>query len=445
MATFIGQLVGFAVIVWLVWRYVVPPVRRLMAAQQETVRKQLEESALAKERLAEAEKAHRQALERARNEAKTVVEEARVDAEHIIEQMRAQADAEVERVKIQGAQQVQLLRAQLIRQLRQDLGTESVRRAGELVREHVSDPDARSATVDRFLDELDAMSPADVALTDPVTAKMRSASRDSLKATIERFDEVVAGLDPDALSKLADELASVVKLFVREPILTRHLADPADDPSAKLRMVDRLFGDKLDTPTLEVLKGAASGRWSEDSDLVDGVEYVARVALLVGADREHQIDEVEEQLFRFGRILDSEPRLAALLSDFTTPAEGRVKLLKDVLNHAEGVNEITAALLTQTIELLRGGRADDAVKALAELVVSRRGEVIAHVNAAAELTDSQQSRLTELLTRIYNHPVSVQLQIDPELLGGLSISVGDEVVDGTLASRLAAAQTRLPD
>ncbi len=445
MATFIGQLIGFAVIAWLVWRYVVPPVRRLMTAQQEAVRKQLEESAEAKEQLAKAEKAHGKALEEAKAEAKDVVEEARVDSERIIEQLRTQADAEVERVKIQGQQQIQLLRAQLVRQLRQDLGTESVGRANELVRDHVSDADRRSATVDRFLDELDAMAPSEAVLTDPVTAKMRSASRESLDATVERFDQVVADLDADALSELADELASVVRLLAREPILTRHLADPSDDHAPKLRMVERLFGGKLAAPALEVLKVAACGRWSADSDLIDGLEHVARLALLARADRENQIDEVEEQLFRFGRILDSQPRLGTLLGDFTTPVEGRVDLLKNVLSHAEGVNPITAALLTQTIGLLRGGRADDAVRALAALVVARRGEVVAHVEAAAPLSDSQRTRLSEVLSRIYNHPVSTQLQINPEALGGLSISVGDEVVDGTLASRLAAAKTRLPD
>lgn len=445
MSTFIGQLVGFGVIVWLVWRYVVPPVRRLMANRQETVRKQLEESAEAKKRLAQAENAHRKALADAKAEAKSVIEEARVDAERILEQLRAQADVEVERIKNQAHQQVQLLRAQLVRQLRQDLGAESVGRAEELVREHVADPDARSATVDRFLDELDAMTPSEAVLTDSVTARMRAASRESLNATVERFDEVAADLDADALSQLADELASLVELLVRESILTRHLADPAGDRTPKLRMVDRLFEGKLDAPALEVMKAAASAHWSANSDLVDALEHVARLALLARADRENHIDEVEEQLFRFGRILDSAPRLATLLSDYTTPVRRRVGLLQDVLRHAQGVNPITSALLTQTIELLRGGRADDAVRALAELVVARRGEVVAQVEAAAELNDSQRTRLTELLRRIYRRPVSIQLQIDPEALGGLSVSVADEVVDGTLASRLAAARTRLPD
>jgi F-type H+-transporting ATPase subunit delta len=146
----------------------------MMATRQETVRNQLDESAEAKKQLADAEKAHEKALEQAKSEAKRVTEEARVDAERLVEQLRAQADAEVERIKVQGAQQVQLLRAQLIRQLRQDLGTESVHRAGELVREHVSDAESQSATVDRFLDELDAMAPSEAVIEDRATARAGS-------------------------------------------------------------------------------------------------------------------------------------------------------------------------------------------------------------------------------------------------------------------------------
>jgi F-type H+-transporting ATPase subunit delta len=85
------------------------------------------------------------------------------------------------------------------------------------------------------------------------------------------------------------------------------------------------------------------------------------------------------------------------------------------------------------------------MKVLAAAAVARRGEVVAQVGAAAELSDAQRARLTQVLSRIYGHPVTVQLEIDPELLGGLLISVGDEVVDGTLASRLAVAKAQLPD
>ena len=172
----------------------------------------------------------------------------------------------------------------------------------------------------------------------------------------------------------------------------------------------------------------------------------ARQALLEVAERDDQVDEVEDQLFRFSRILDAQPRLGILLGDYAAPAEGRVALLRKVLDSASGgVNPVAVALLSQTVELLRGEPAEEAVMFLAEVAVARRGEVVAQVSAAAELSDAQRTRLTEVLSRIYGHPVTVQLQIDAALLGGLSIAVGDEVIDGTLSSRLAAAEAQLPD
>lgn len=444
MSTFIGQLVGFAVIVLIITKFVVPPVRKLMANQQEVVRTQLAESAASAQRLAAADSHHAQRVEEGRADARHVVDEARSDSVRITEQLAAQADVEAERIKVQGVQQVSLLRSQLIRQLRGDLGNESVRRAGDLVRAHVADPQARSATVDRFLDELEAMAPA--AFAPEVGASgMRSASRDAQTALVERFTSMAASLSTDELSTLADELTAVDKLLLREPILARHLAEATGETAAKQQMLQKLLGTRVGANALEVLNTAVSVRWSKTGDLVAAIEHVARLALLTRADRENQAEEVAEQLFRFGRVLDSQPRLASLLGDYAQSGEQRVALLRSVLGQATGTNATASALLAQTVELLRGERADDAVGELAELAVAHRGEIVAEVGAAAELSDAQRRRLTDVLTRIYHHPVSVQLTVDPGLLGGLAVAVGDEVIDGTLSSRLAAAETKLPD
>lgn len=443
MSTFIGQLIGFAVIVFLVWRYVVPPVRTMMKNQQETVRKQLEDHSEAEKKVADADTEHAKALEEAKAEAAKVIEEARHDAEKIAEQLRAQADTELERIKTQGAQQVQLLRQQLIRELRQSLGAESVHRAGEMVRNFVSDPEEQSATVDRFLAELDEMAPSNKVFEDAVTSKLRAASRQSVAEMVRQFDRVVGDLDVSALTGLANDLASAVKLLRKETLLARHLSDPSSDTGARVQLVERLLSGKVGDPALEVLKTAASQRWSSTSDMVYGIRHIASLALLVRAEREDQIDDVEDQLFRFSRILDAEPRLITLLSEYTAPVERRIALLTNVLHGRASRN--AADVLRQTIELLQGDRADEAVRELATLAVSRRGEVVAHVRAASELSDAQTSRLTELLNRIYGHPVSIQLDIDPALIGGLTIAVGDEVIDGSLASKLASAENRLPD
>ena len=152
------------------------------------------------------------------------------------------------------------------------------------------------------------------------------------------------------------------------------------------------------------MRTAVSQRWSAESDLVDGIEHTARLALLKRAESAGEVDEVEDQLFRFGRVLDSEPRLTSLLSDYTAPADGRIQLLDKVLTDGSDVNATAAALLKQTVGLLRGERADEAVIDLAELAVARRGEVVAQVIAAAELSDAQRTRLTEVLAGIYGHP-----------------------------------------
>ncbi|CAM4229842.1 ATP synthase subunit b-delta [Mycobacterium basiliense] len=446
MSTFLGQLVGFAAIVFLVWRYVVPPVRRLMAARQDTLRQQLADAETAAERLTESTAAHSKAIESAKKEAKQVVEEAKTDAKRIAEQLQEQAGIEADRIKGQGARQVELMRTQLARQLRLELGHESVRQAGELVRSYVADPTQQSATVERFLDELDAMAPEPAEVEHPVTAKMRSASRRALGSLVGKFGTLSKGLDNQALSTLASDLVSVAQMLDREAVVTRYLTVPAEDAAPRVRLLDRLITGKVGDPALEILRAAVSERWSANSDLIDAIEHLSRQALLEVAEREGQADDVEDQLFRFSRILDAQPRLSILLGDYAVPAEGRVQLLRKVLDSAgSSVNQIAVALLSHTVELLRGQPAEDAVLLLAEVAVARHGEIVAQVSAAAELSGAQRTRVTEVLSRIYGHPVTVQLQIDPALLGGLSIAVGDEVIDGTLSSRLAAAEAQLPD
>src|SRR6478735_6500855 len=202
MSTFIGQLVGFAAIVALVWRYVVPPVRKAMADRQEMVRQQLKDAATAAKRLVDSTTAHSKAVEAAKEEAETLVEEAKSDAGRIAEQMKAQSEAEAKRITAQGVRQAELLRAQLSRQLRLELGHESVRQAGDLIRNFVADDEQKSATVDRLLDELDDMAPEAAEIQYPVLAKMRSSSRRALGSVADRFDTIAKDLDDPALEKL---------------------------------------------------------------------------------------------------------------------------------------------------------------------------------------------------------------------------------------------------
>jgi ATP synthase F0 subunit b len=154
---YIGSLVGFLLIVYFGWRKVVPPVGKLMKARQDAIRQQVDDAKLATERLAAAEKQYQDAVAEARTEAAKIRDAARADAQRIVVEMREHAEREVARIRQRGEEDLVARREQVIRELRARIGETAVDLAGELVREHLSSQQARSATVDRLLDDLTAM------------------------------------------------------------------------------------------------------------------------------------------------------------------------------------------------------------------------------------------------------------------------------------------------
>ncbi|MBF6175259.1 F0F1 ATP synthase subunit B family protein [Nocardia blacklockiae] len=154
---FLSQLFGFAVIVFVFAKWIVPPVKSLMERSQETVRKQLEESEQAAAKLAEAKAAYDSALAQAQAELEVLRAEARADSELIIAQMREAAAAEVERVRKQGRAQILQLRRQMIRDLETDLAAAMLELTEEKVRDQVSTPQAKSESIERFLEDLEAL------------------------------------------------------------------------------------------------------------------------------------------------------------------------------------------------------------------------------------------------------------------------------------------------
>ncbi|MBV9160038.1 MAG: F0F1 ATP synthase subunit B [Pseudonocardiales bacterium] len=156
-ATFFVELVIFLVVLGVIWRYVVPPVKRAMGERQEMVRRQIQESQQASKRLAEAQARYSEALAQARVEAAKIREAARADAQEIKDEMRQQAEQEVARIRERGAEQLATQREQVVRELRGELGKLAVTLAGRIVGESVADDARRAGTVDRFLDELEGM------------------------------------------------------------------------------------------------------------------------------------------------------------------------------------------------------------------------------------------------------------------------------------------------
>lgn len=271
---------------------------------------------------------------------------------------------------------------------------------------------------------------------------LQAASRESLADLNARLDVFVGQVGGADLDRLADQLFSVARLLSGEKALRRHLADPAVPEEARTGLVERLLGGKLDRPALEAVAAAVAARWSRPVDLVNALESLARNAVLGSAEKGGRLDEVEDELFRFGRILDREPELSGLLADTTRPLEGRLGLLDGVLTGK--VTASTATLLRQAVSLPRGRHLDVVAEELAELAAARRELSVARVSSPVRLTPDQEQRLTDSLSRLYGRPMSLQVELDESLLGGLVVRVGGEVIDGSVAGRIDAARRHLP-
>ncbi len=271
---------------------------------------------------------------------------------------------------------------------------------------------------------------------------LQSASREALAAAGERLDGHVDDGSAGDLAQLGDDLFAVLRLLVGEIPLRRALADPSTPGSSRSSLADSLLNGKIGRASLDVVSDLVSARWSRAVDLLEALEVLARRATLGVAEKDGTLDEIEDQLFRFGRILDREPELATLLADQTTPADKRVGLLHQLLDGK--VSRVTETLLEQTVRTPRGRSLDIQAEELSELAAARRDRYVAHVTTAVRLSPEQEQRLADSMTRIYNRPISLQVELDPALLGGLVVGVGGELIDGSVAGKLAAARRTLP-
>jgi F-type H+-transporting ATPase subunit delta len=263
---------------------------------------------------------------------------------------------------------------------------------------------------------------------------MQGASRESLGAAQDRLDGQVRGADVDRVS---DELFSVASLLDREFALRRALSDPSTPSNGRAELVESVLGRQISPASLDILRGVVSARWSRPPDLTDAIEELGRQVVFIGAESAGVLDEVEDELFRFGRILDREPRLASALADRTASAERRIELTEELLRGK--THEQTRRLLDHVIAEPRERSLDRVLDDLSKQAAARRSRSIALVRTSVALTPDQQSRLAASLRRIYGRDIALQVEVDRDLLGGLVVQVEDDVIDGSVASRLAAA------
>jgi F-type H+-transporting ATPase subunit delta len=288
---------------------------------------------------------------------------------------------------------------------------------------------------------------------------MHASSRAALAEVRERLEELTrpapgllerakerltgqarATSGPD-LTGLADELFAVARLLDGQPSLRRALSDPSGKPDDRAALARRLLTGKVSDAALDLVEAIARQRWSRPLDLVEAAETLGIEAAFDAADVQGQLDGVEDELFRFGRIVAGDPDLSRVLSDRAASAKGKAELLDRLL--ATKVSPVTELLLRNVLTGSHVATAEVAIERLSETASARRGQSVAHVTSAVELTAAQEQRLTQILGRLYGRTIGLQVTVDPDVLGGLVIRVGDEVIDGSVVHRLEAAGRRL--
>jgi F-type H+-transporting ATPase subunit delta len=262
------------------------------------------------------------------------------------------------------------------------------------------------------------------------------ASRESLASTRERLAS--AGLDAARSRAVAEDLFAFAELLYAEGGLRRALSDPAASGEAKKGLVDSLLGQRLGGDSLPVVHALVEARWSAPRDLVDVTELLGVDAVLASAEADGMLAEVEDELFRFQRILERSSDLQVALTDASVPVDARIRLLHDLLD--DKAKPTTVRLVEEVIRAPRGRPLDRALDDFVRLAAERRSRLVAEVWSAVALTPEQEERLAAGLERQFGRAIALQVSVDRHLLGGLTVRVGDEVIEGSIATRLAEAR-----
>ena len=300
---------------------------------------------------------------------------------------------------------------------------------------------------------------------------MQGASRESLSAAAERLDALLAspatevgdvaerathwvGRFMPSLAQrveavlpvagplgVGDALFAVAALLDAQPSLRAALTDPAREGDDKATLVGSLLGGKVAEQVVDLLSDMVRTRWSTPRDLADATARLGVDAVLVSAQRHDRLDEVQDELFRFAATVASNPDLRLALTDRGLPVDRKSDVLTELLKEKATVE--AARLIVHAVTEPRGASLETNLARLSDAAAARRERQVATVTTAVHLTEDQRTRLSGALAHQLGYDVQLNVVIDPAVVGGMRVAIGDELIDGTLATRLDDAQRRI--
>ena len=269
-------------------------------------------------------------------------------------------------------------------------------------------------------------------------AHLGGSSRASLVAARIALDAAVKGADAKTASTLSSELFFITDVLGSNISVRRALTDPSRDAQSKSVFVKDLLASKVGAPALGLLTEISALRWSGAKDLVQVIEQLAIEAEASAANISGELDRVEEEIFVvFNAITNSSELRKAFKSD---AVQAKSKLAQEILKNA---SPSTSKLLSHMVNSWRGRSIEATFADYQWALAARRNRVIALVKVAAPITQDQQTRLVTALTSKVGQPVRINIEIDPHVIGGVSVKFADEIVDGSISNRLAGAARAL--
>lgn len=273
---------------------------------------------------------------------------------------------------------------------------------------------------------------------------MAGVSSESLAAALAALEAKL----PGASLQLAKELFGILGTVDSSAGLRRALTDPSRSGDEKSALVKQLFGGSVSADAVEIASGLASSRWASARDIGDALETLAATVVIAVAENKSAVsasgitglEALENDLFTFSQAVDSNHEVQRALSEPQASPAAKIGLAEKLV---PGASEEAKVLIGQAVSQPRGLKVTRLVRRFAELAAKRQQRWIATVGVTRPLTETQIGRLQTALNALYGRDLKINVSVDPELIGGIRVQIGDEVVDASLAARLGQLHRQL--
>jgi F-type H+-transporting ATPase subunit delta len=258
-------------------------------------------------------------------------------------------------------------------------------------------------------------------------------------ATREALGAATAVLASQGAVDLAtgEQLLAAALVVDGSPALRAALADDTAPLAGRQSIVSSIFSAY--TPAAKAVLGSiASGRWSSEDDLVAAIERLGIRAVATSAAKGVSIDD---ELFGFSNAVSSDPDLELALGSRLGSSEGKVSLVTRLMGGK--ASKQTVAILSALLAQPRGRRIAELIRYAASIVAEASGQTIATITVASPLSAAQKDRLAKALSTRYGTDLRINELIDPAVLGGLRVQIGDDVIDGSIATRITDLRLQL--